>query len=96
MSLQDSRRLSDEKEGRTLVGGSSSSSSKYKRIMDTSLLDEFGLSANLVRLDPPSGVEQPSTIRRGGQRSTRQTICGWCSNVGMPRLMRVCVDLYVV
>ncbi|KAF4720542.1 hypothetical protein FOZ62_027444 [Perkinsus olseni] len=49
MSLQDSRRLSDEKEGRTLVGGSSSSSSKYKRIMDTSLLDEFGLSANLER-----------------------------------------------
>ncbi|KAF4749942.1 hypothetical protein FOZ62_012639 [Perkinsus olseni] len=63
MSLQDLGRLSDGKEGsrgpgggsvsslsgRTLPGGSSSSSSKYKRIMDTSLLDEFGLSANLER-----------------------------------------------
>ncbi|KAF4746460.1 hypothetical protein FOZ63_006890 [Perkinsus olseni] len=49
MSQQGLGRLSDEKKGRTLPGGSSSSSSKYKRIMDTSLLDEFGLSANLER-----------------------------------------------
>ncbi|KAF4660421.1 hypothetical protein FOZ61_004017 [Perkinsus olseni] len=76
MSQQDLGRLSDEKEGRTLVGGgSSSSSNKYKRIMDTSLLDEFGLSANLER---GSKVHSPNYMWMVQQRRHAEANEGLC------------------
>ncbi|KAF4759143.1 hypothetical protein FOZ63_010397, partial [Perkinsus olseni] len=86
---QDLGRLSDGKEGsrgpgggsvsslsgRTLPGGSSSSSSKYKRIMDTSLLDEFGLSANLER---GSKVHSPNYMWMVQQRRHAEANEGLC------------------